>query len=134
MSTVYFRATATAAALALLVIDTDYTDPGHQVKASCTAAAHLNAKLSAGPRRDPLSALVVAAATHHTLCGIHTRTAVPHLRLQYPAQHCATCLLQSTGDDAGSYLQGVCSALLLMLLMLLLVQALLHHCSPSPLP
>jgi hypothetical protein len=28
---------------------TDYTDPGHQVKVSCTAAAHLNAKLSAGP-------------------------------------------------------------------------------------
>jgi hypothetical protein len=31
-----------------IAIDTDYTDPGHQVKASCTAAAHLNAKLSAG--------------------------------------------------------------------------------------
>jgi hypothetical protein len=29
-----------------IVIDTDSTDPGHQVKASCTAAAHLNAKLS----------------------------------------------------------------------------------------
>jgi hypothetical protein len=27
------------------VIDTDYTDPGHQVKASCTAAAYLNANV-----------------------------------------------------------------------------------------
>jgi hypothetical protein len=28
---------------------------GHQVKATCTAAAYLNAKLSTGPRRDPPS-------------------------------------------------------------------------------
>jgi hypothetical protein len=49
----------------LYVIDTVYTDPGHQVKARCTAAAHLNAKLSAGPERDPPSPPGTSCHHHH---------------------------------------------------------------------